>query len=161
MRWMPVVIVALCCVSAAQALAESGVGAVATATQTLAARTGKIALPRDARLAAMQLEFGGAVAAVQPPSRGRVAGEMPAIWLLGEEARLAPAGAARSRVAHRPGDSGAGTTFIYSVSDRVSLGLRYRFLTSEDLTRFEVAESGALRSGYTNHRFVVRASWQF
>jgi hypothetical protein len=157
MRWMPVVIVALCCVSAAQVWADSGVGAVATATQTVAARTGKIALPRDARLAAMQLQFGGTLAAVQPPLRGRATGEIPAIWLLGEEARLAPAG----RATQRPGDNGGGSAFIYAVSDRVSLGLRYRFLTSEDLTRFEAAESGALRSDYTNHRFVVRASWQF
>jgi hypothetical protein len=156
MRWMLILIVALCCTVAAPAQAGSGTAAVATAAQSAAARTGKSVLPRAARLAAIQLEVGGAVAVVQPAVRARLPGDMPGVWLLlPEDPRLA------GRGARRPGEGGSGSAFSYPLSETISLGLRYRFLTDEDLAGFEAAESGSLRSGYATHRFVVRARWQF
>jgi len=47
-----------------------------------------------------------------------------------------------------------------TVSESVSLGLRYRYLEREDI-RFEVAETGALDDGYSSHNVIVRARWQF
>jgi hypothetical protein len=46
------------------------------------------------------------------------------------------------------------------VSDSVSLGLRYQYLRREDI-RLEVAKTGSLDDGYTNHKLVLRARWQF
>jgi hypothetical protein len=46
------------------------------------------------------------------------------------------------------------------VSDSVSLGLRYRYLRREDFRRV-VAESVSLDDGYSSHKVVVRARWQF
>jgi hypothetical protein len=46
------------------------------------------------------------------------------------------------------------------VSDSVSLGLRYQYLRREDL-RLEVAKTGSLDEGYSNHKLVLRARWQF
>lgn len=156
MRWMPILIVSLCCAGAVPAQAGSGAGAVATAAQPAAARTGKSVLPRAARLAAMELEIGGgAVAVVQPAVRARLAGDMPGVWLLPEDPRLAGRGALRR------GEGGSGSAFSYPLSETVSLGLRYRFLTDEDLVGFEAAQSGSLKSEYANHRFVLRARWQF
>jgi len=57
-------------------------------------------------------------------------------------------------------DGGADAALRYPVSERMSLGLGYRFVTSEDL-RFESAESAALESDYGGHSFVVRARWAF
>jgi hypothetical protein len=46
------------------------------------------------------------------------------------------------------------------VSDSVSLGLRYQYLRREDI-RLEVAKTGSLDDGYSNHKLVLRARWQF
>jgi hypothetical protein len=156
MRWMPILIVALCCAAASPAHADADAAAVATAVQGAGARAGKAMLPRSARIAAMQLELDGAVAAVEPAVRGRLPGDVPGVWLLGpEEPRVATRGPLE------PAARGYGSALIYPLSTTVSLGLRYRFLTDEDLVGFESAQSGSLRSDYVNHRFVVRARWQF
>jgi opacity protein-like surface antigen len=47
-----------------------------------------------------------------------------------------------------------------SVSDSVSLGLRYRYLRPEDLRR-EAAETASLNEDYSSHNLLVRARWQF
>jgi hypothetical protein len=46
------------------------------------------------------------------------------------------------------------------VSDSVSLGLRYQYLRREDFRRV-VAESVSLDDGYSSHKLVLRARWQF
>jgi hypothetical protein len=156
MRWMPILIVALCCAAASPAHADSDAAAVATAAQGAGARAGKATLPRSARIAAMQLELDGALAAVEPAVRARLPEDVPGVWLIGpEQQRLAMRGGLQ------PAGGGNGSALIYPLSTTVSLGLRYRFLTDEDLVGFESAQSGSLRSDYVNHRFVVRARWQF
>jgi opacity protein-like surface antigen len=56
--------------------------------------------------------------------------------------------------------SGGKPGLALAVSDSVSLGLRYQYLRQEDL-RLEVAKTGALDEGYSSHKLVLRARWQF
>jgi hypothetical protein len=51
-------------------------------------------------------------------------------------------------------------SLAYIFNDTLSLGLGYRLTTDETLG-FKVAKAGAVDPGYTNHRVLLRAHWQF
>jgi hypothetical protein len=109
--------------------------------------------------ATIQLQIGarvGAQAFLQPSVRAR----MPSVAMH----RMI------NGVARRPADGGSAMLALFSlngkpglavpVSDSVSLGLRYQYLRRDDI-RVEVAKPGSLDEGYSSHKLVLRARWQF
>ena len=57
-------------------------------------------------------------------------------------------------------DDRSQSVFSVPVSERVSFGFGYEYVTPEDLA-FELAESGALASDYESHQVMIRARWRF
>jgi hypothetical protein len=112
--------------------------------------------------ATVQLQIGaqvGAQAFLQPAVRARI----PTVAMLRTINGVAQAQqAADGRNAMLPlFDLGGGKSGLaLPVSDSVSLGVRYQYLRREDI-RLEVAKAGSLDEGYSSHKFVLRARWQF
>lgn len=157
-------IIALVLSSALAAHAQAGSNSEVSAAVTSAmhgtvAATGKGGLGAQARLHAVELQLGGAVAAVQAAVPGMLAAIEPIRWPKRRDAGIARQDDVTSPVAGASSRGGSGLS--YPLSNAMSLGLRYWFLTDEDLADLEMAETGSLQSGYMNHRFLVRARWHF
>lgn len=136
--------------------------AVMSAAHQTRATTGKAGLGAQARLRAIQLQLGGALATVEPAVPQRVAPSIaPAHWLIRHAGTTPQSERVRRALQERADGGTSGSGLSYPLGDAVSLGLRYWFLTDEDLADLEMAETGSLKSGYMNHRFLVRARWQF
>jgi hypothetical protein len=137
-------------------------GGIETALQQSVALAGKRELALDPRSGLMQLQVGGALALAQPWLRAAVGGtSQPGravahpLAFGGEGPAVRPSGLARWLDLN-----GSNPTLAYPVTDRLSLGLGYRFLRSEDLV-FKVAKTGSLDSNYQSHNVLLQAHWEF
>jgi hypothetical protein len=111
--------------------------------------------------AAVQFQIGaraGALAFLQPTLRARMAA-------LATDRTINGVGRAPQTTDGRDGmlglfGPGGKPGLALPVSDSVSLGLRYQYLRREDI-RLEAAKAGSLDEGYSSHKLVLRARWQF
>jgi hypothetical protein len=111
--------------------------------------------------ATVQFQIGaraGALAFLQPALRARMAAVATHRTINGV-ARAPQATDARNGMLGLFGSSGK-PGLALPVSDSVSLGLRYQYLRREDI-RLEAAKAGSLDEGYSSHKLVLRARWQF
>jgi opacity protein-like surface antigen len=111
--------------------------------------------------ATVQFQIGaraGALAFLQPALRARMAAVATHRTING----LAQARQAADGRNAAPGTFSLGGKpgLALPVSDSVSLGLRYQYLRREDI-RLEAAKAGSLDEGYSSHKLVLRARWQF
>lgn len=148
-----VALIATACHSGAAAADLIG-GAVRTAFHHEAAIRGQVA-DTPAELRALRLPAGGALAFAQPVVRASVAGDR-----LGLRAFGAPLEAARELAPVGTPGAVEEALLTFPVSSRMSLGLGYNYVTSEDVA-FEVAETGSLSPDYDSHYVLIRAHWQF
>lgn len=146
-------LIATACSSGAAAADLVG-GAVRTALHHGAAVRGQVA-ETPAELRALRLPAGGALAFAQPLVRASVAGDR-----LGLRAFGAPLEAGREVAPVATPGAAEEARLSFPVSSRMSLGVGYSYVTSEDLA-FEVAETGSLERDYDSHNVLIRAHWQF
>jgi hypothetical protein len=111
--------------------------------------------------ATVQFQIGaraGALAFLQPTLRARMAA-LATHRTINGVARAPQTTDGRNGMLGLFGSSGK-PGLALPVSDSVSLGLRYQYLRREDI-RLEAVKAGSLDEGYSSHKLVLRARWQF
>lgn len=160
--WMFGVALWLAMAAPAQGTSEAQTDAAGGgAVQGSAAVIGKAGMPGQAGLRSIQLQLGGVMAYVEPAVRARAVEAASDRQDLESGVPSSERHEGPVRFFKRDAEGSGGSVLSYAFTPRMSLGLRYRFLTDEDLAQFEAAESGSLSSDYLTHRFVVRARWAF
>jgi hypothetical protein len=133
---------------------HAGQGKVDTALQqaNALARKGLARTPEPGL--ALQLKLSNVLALAQPLLKGRI-GERASL-----ARRAAPQVATQSSLPAWLNLKGSRPSLAYSVTDKMSLGLRYSFQRNEDVD-LAAAKAGALDDDYQNHKLMVSARWEF
>lgn len=148
------------------AMADSRVGALVADAGARSALQQSAAVAGKAQRAAgqkrlVQLQIGGALALAQPALRASIVRTGPGVLAAAQESLRAPRPAPAAAPAMPWLSLGDGKSGLaYPVTDRLSLGLGYRYLRGEDLT-FKVATTGSLDQDYDSHKVMLRARWKF